>query len=164
MTGSNMEIAEKGGGAEVTSDEGGYWVSARVGATYFTEIEARTHRLSVDEPVVLGGSDAGPTPYELLLAALGSCMAMTMRMYATRKQWPLEEAHVRLRTAPARDADRGVRVAGAKSVTRIERRIEFQGALTEEQRLRLVQIADSCPVKRHIEAGLDVVGPAGGTT
>ena len=84
-----------------------------------------------------------------------------MRMYANRKGWPLEGAYIRLRTAPTRDPDREVRIAGARSLTRIERRIELTGSLTDEQRTRLVEIADRCPIKRNLEAGLEVVGVSG---
>ncbi len=134
------------------------WVSARVEQGYRTGIAARSHDLIVDEPVELGGTDAGMTPYELLLAALSSCMALTMRMYAERKAWPLEGASIHLRTAPAHEPDHEVLRAGALRVTRIERRIELRGDLTDAQRTRLVEIADRCPIKRNLEAGLEVVG------
>ena len=142
---------------DLPSDDESRWVSARGDAGYRTAITARTHRLDADEPIALGGTDAGPTPYELLLASLSACMVMTMRMYAERKQWPLEGATVQLRTAPSRDPDREVRTTGARGVTRIERHIELTGALSEEQRTRLVEIADRCPVKRNLEAGIQVV-------
>ena len=139
---------------EVTADR---WVSARVGDGLRVEVRAREHRFAADEPLSLGGTDLGMTPYELLLASLSSCMAMTMRMYADRKGWVLEEASIQLRTAPSREPDREVRTAGATAVTRIERRIVMTGTLTAEQRERLVEIADRCPVKRNLEAGLEVV-------
>lgn len=135
----------------------GRWVSARIGRDFLTVLDSRTHGLLADEPVPLGGTDLGMTPYELLLASLSSCMAMTMRMYANRKGWPLEGATIQLRTAPTRDPDREVRVKGAGSVTRIERRIELAGDLSAEQRARLVEMADRCPIKRNLEAGLEVV-------
>lgn len=141
----------------VVAREAPRWVSARVGSGYRTTIAARTHDLVVDEPESLGGTDEGMTPYELLLASLSSCMALTMRMYADRKEWPLEAASIHLRTAPSRDPDREVRTSGALSVTRIERRIELTGPLSPEQRERLVDIADRCPVKRNLEAGLQVI-------
>ena len=134
------------------------WVSARVGEGLRVEIRARAHHSVADEPLSLGGTDLGMTPYELLLASLSSCMAMTMRMYADRKGWVLEGATIQLRTAPSREPDREVRTAGATAVTRIERRIVLAGTLTAEQRARLVEIADRCPVKRNLEAGLVVVG------
>lgn len=139
----------------------GRWVTARIGTDFLTVIGARTHGILADEPTPLGGSDLGMTPYELLLASLSSCMAMTMRMYANRKGWPLERADIQLRTAPTRDPDREVRIAGAKSLTRIERRIELTGLLSAEQRARLVEIADRCPVKRNLEAGLEVISVPG---
>lgn len=135
----------------------GRWVSARIGTDFLTVADARTHAIVADEPIPLGGADLGMTPYELLLASLSSCMAITMRMYANRKGWPLEGATIQLRTAPTRDPDREVRIAGASRVTRIERRIELTGPLTTEQRDRLVEIADRCPIKRNLEAGLEVI-------
>lgn len=139
----------------------GRWVSARIGQDFLTVLDSRTHGVLADEPTALGGTDLGMTPYELLLASLSSCMAMTMRMYANRKGWPLEGAYIQLRTAPTRDPDREVRVKGAGSVTRIERRIELAGPLSAEQRARLVEMADRCPVKRNLEAGLEVVSAPG---
>jgi uncharacterized OsmC-like protein len=135
----------------------GRWVSAQIAVGFQTTITARSHALASDEPVALGGGDTGPTPYELLLASLSACMAMTMRMYADHKGWPLAGATVHLRTAPSRDPDREVRIAGATVVTRIERRVELTGELSDEQRRRLVEIADRCPVKRTLEGGLEVV-------
>jgi putative redox protein len=152
-----MENGERSG-AEADEEIG--WVSARVTEGYRTKIAARGHAIVVDEPAGIGGTDQGMTPYELLLASLGSCMALTLRMYADRKGWPLAGASVHLRTSPARDPDRRVLTEGARQVTRIERRIELNGALTEEQRARLLEIADRCPIKRNLEAGLQVVGAA----
>ena len=143
---------------DAAATDPGRWVSARVERGFRIEVDARSHELTADEPIALGGTDEGMTPYELLLASLSSCMAMTMRMYAERKGWPLEGASIQLRTAPARDPDLEVRTGGARSVTRIERRIELFGALADEQRARLIEIADRCPVKRNLEAGLQVVG------
>lgn len=134
------------------------WVTARIDDGFHTRIAARAHGINADEPLELAGTDRGMTPYELLLASLSSCMAMTMRMYADRKGWPLEGATVQLRTAPSRTPDTDVRVSGASSVTRIERQIELAGALTDEQRARIIEIADRCPVKRNLEAGIQVVG------
>src|SRR5687768_1074431 len=86
------------GSAMSTSAPGGPWIHARTGPDgYRTSIDAGGHTLVADESVA-GDPGAGPSPYELLLAAIGSCTAMTMRMYATRKQWPLDEVIVRLRT------------------------------------------------------------------
>ena len=138
--------------------EGGRWVTARVGAGGSrTEIEARTHRLVADEPVALGGTDAGPTPYEHLLAALGGCMAITLRMYADRKRWPLEDVRVQLRTARVHEVDCESCATEKVDIGRIERRLELGGALTDEQRHRLRLIADRCPVKQSLVGGIHMV-------
>lgn len=133
------------------------WVTARIDGGFHTRISARAHGINADEPRSLNGTDRGMTPYELLLASLSSCMAMTMRMYADHKGWPLEGATVRLRTAPTPDPDKAVLVSGPESVTRIERHVELTGPLTEEQRARIIEIGDRCPVKRNLEAGIQVV-------
>jgi putative redox protein len=154
---------EQGGAGATGATYVGRWVSACIRRDFLTTVDARTHALHADEPLPLGGTDLGMTPYELLLASLSSCMAITMRMYANRKGWPLEEARIQLRTAPSRDPDREVRIAGVRSVTRIERRIELTGPLAEEQRQRLLEIADRCPIKRNLEVGLEVVSAPGDT-
>ena len=136
----------------------GGWVTARVGATGFrTEVETDTHGLVADEPTSLGGTDGGPTPYELLLAALSGCTAMTLRMYADRKGWPLAGAEVRLRTSRSHERDCEQCATEAVGITRIERRIALEGPLTDEQRARLREIAERCPVKQTLERGIRVV-------
>jgi len=143
------------------SREDGTWVSARVGPTgYRTELRARAHALVADEPTNVGGTDAGPTPYELLLGALGSCTAMTLRMYASRKKWPLEGVTVQLRSARSHETDCERCDVEPVGIGRIERRVEMEGPLTEEQRRRLLEIADRCPVKQTLERGMKVV-PSG---
>lgn len=138
--------------------DAGQWVKARIGTGgYRVDLHARTHGLIADEPRALGGTDAGPTPYELLLAALSSCTAMTMRMYADRKGWPLEEAVVLLRQERPHASDCTTCDTESVGVGRIERRIELSGPLSAEQRARLVQIADRCPVKQTMERGIAVV-------
>jgi putative redox protein len=140
------------------SEDAGRWVTARVGPSGFrAELETRTHGLVADEPVALGGTDRGPTPYELLLGALSGCMAMTLRMYADHKGWPLEGAEVRLRTARSHERDCEQCATEAVGITRIERSLELAGPLTDEQRARLRQIADRCPVKQTLERGIRVV-------
>ena len=140
-----------------TDEDGGHWVSASVGLTgYRTEVSARTHSFAADEPVSLGGTDAGPTPYEYLLGALSSCMAMTLRMYANRKGWPLESVSIRLRTARSHEPDCEHCETTDVGITRIERTIALRGALNDEQRTRLQQIADRCPVKLALERRIAV--------
>jgi putative redox protein len=156
----NGETAERADTpAAVDPDaEGGRWVSAHIDrGRYQTTVEARGHVRTLDEPVGVGGTDTGPTPYEALLGALGGCTAITLRMYADRKGWPLERVHVRLRTARSHERDSEVSDRSAVGPHRLERRVELEGPLTDEQRRRLLQIADRCPVKQTLERGVRVV-------
>jgi putative redox protein len=124
---------------------------------YRTEVVAGGVTIVVDEPAEVGGGGDAPTPYDLLLGSIGACTAMTLRMYADRKGWPLEGVTVRLRQARshARDCvDCATRHVG---VNQIERELEMTGPLTDEQRERLTQIADRCPVKQTLERGIKVV-------
>jgi len=134
------------------------WVRARVGASGFrVDINARAHHLTADEPRALGGTDAGPTPYEMMLVALASCTAMTVRMYADRKQWPLEEAVVWLRQARPHEPDCQQCPTEKVGMGTIERRVDLGGPLSHEQRSRLLEIADRCPVKQTLERGVTIV-------
>ncbi len=162
MTSAHGEAPERAATSRAgrRSEGGGGWVTGRIGAgSYRTEVQARAHAFVTDEPAALGGADTGPTPNEYLLGALGGCMAITLRMYADRKGWPLEEVRVRLRTSRSRaqDSERGDGPSEA-TITWLEREIELAGPLTEEQRQRLLQIADRCPVKRTLEQGIRVEG------
>ena len=114
------------------------------------EVVAGTHHLVADEPTKLGGTDAGPTPYDLVLAGLGACTSMTLRLYARRKQWDLQDVEVRLTHGRihARDCDDCDKESGFVDV--IERTIEIHGELDSEQRERLMEIADKCPVHRTL--------------
>lgn len=131
-------------------------VVARTELGLRTEILADGFALIADEPASVGGTETGPTPYDLLAAALGACTTMTLRMYADRKDWPLEAALVRVRHSKvhaedsARDAEGAPR--GGK-MDRFERELELIGPLDEEQRLRLLEIANRCPVHRTLEEG-----------
>ncbi|MDQ3806064.1 MAG: OsmC family protein [Acidobacteriota bacterium] len=110
-----------------------------------------------DEPAGLGGEDAGPDPYTLLLAALGSCISMTVTLYARRKGWAVERVTVRLRQqrVHAKDCAECERTAEGY-VHRIERAVHVEGDLTEEQLARLQEIAHKCPVHRTLTSEIVV--------
>jgi putative redox protein len=149
---------EQPGPTAVTSkapDDG--WVTAHTGAVgYRTDVGVRGHEFIADEPASVGGADSGPTPYDYLLGALGACTAMTLRMYANRKGWPLGDVVIRLRDARSHAADCANCEKQAVGIRRIERQIELKGPLTDEQRERLLAIADRCPIKQTLERGLRV--------
>jgi putative redox protein len=114
------------------------------------------HILKADEPAAAGGGDAGPGPYELLLMALGACTSMTVKMYATRKGWPLQGAQVRLRHSRVYSRDLADCEHKDVKVDRIERSLRLIGPLTPEQRDRLLEIADRCPVHRTLTSGVAI--------
>ncbi|MEQ9073797.1 MAG: alpha/beta fold hydrolase [Sandaracinaceae bacterium] len=113
-------------------------------------IQAGPHGLAADEPRRLGGTDTGPTPYDLLLAALGACTSMTLRMYADRKSWPLKAVKVTLEHDRHHATDCEGCEDQPKLVDRIRRVIEVDGELDDAQRARLLEIADKCPVHRTL--------------
>jgi putative redox protein len=120
------------------------------------DVTAGRHAFVADEPVAVGGSDAGPDPYALLLAALGACTAMTLRMYADRKKWPLGAIRVELSHSRVYPADCvGCEEPGAR-VDRIARKIGLSGPLDESQVARLAEIAARCPVHKTLVAGVQV--------
>jgi len=123
---------------------------------YAQDISVRQHVLRSDEPASVGGEDTGPTPYELLLAALGACTSMTLRMYADRKEWPLEGVRVALEHAKIHAEDCSHCETEKGKIDRIRRDIEVRGDLTEEQRERLLEIADKCPVHRTLSGEIDI--------
>jgi putative redox protein len=132
-------------------------VIVRGGATGFAqEIVVGPHRLVGDEPTAAGGADTGPGPYDLLLASLGSCTAMTVGYHARRKQWPLEVVTVRLRHARIHAADCSECATREGMIDRIEVDLELAGPLTEEQRARLLEIAGRCPVHRTLTSEIDI--------
>ena len=120
------------------------------------EITAGGHALLADEPVDLGGTNIGPNPYDLLLAALGSCTSMTISLYARRKAWPLESVTVRLRHTKIHAADCAECETKDGRIDRIERDVELHGELSDEQRARLLEIANKCPVHRTLLSEIDI--------
>ena len=126
-------------------------------ATGFSQqILAGAHALTADEPVEGGGADIGPAPYDLLLAALGACTSMTVGMYARRKAWPLESVTVRLRHSRIHAADCATCETKEGMLDRIERDVQFIGALTTEQRDKLLEISNKCPVHRTLSSEIDI--------
>jgi uncharacterized OsmC-like protein/alpha/beta superfamily hydrolase len=115
-------------------------------------IIAGGHQLVADEPAVIGGADSGPTPYDLLLAGLGACTAITVRMYADRKGWPLRQLTVRLRHSRIHAVDCLDCETKSGQLDQIERELRFEGELTDDQRARLMDIADRCPVHRTLHS------------
>ena len=144
------------------SDNETGWVTATIGASGFrTELSASGQSLIADEPIAVGGTAAGPTPYDYILAGLGACTVMTLRIYADRKKWPLEGASVKLRTSHSHEKDCESCADEDVDIGRVERQLTLDGPLTDEQRARLSQIADRCPVKQTLERGIKVVPSAG---
>ncbi|MGL5838297.1 MAG: OsmC family protein [Sphingorhabdus sp.] len=119
---------------------------------YAERIKARIHEWAAGEPEDVGGIDNGPTPYELLLSALGACTAITLEMYAARKGWPLEKVHValehsrELRTGENED----------KPVDMIDRVVRLEGRLNDEQRAKLIEIANKCPVHNTLTNRIEI--------
>jgi uncharacterized OsmC-like protein len=126
------------------------------GAGFAQQIVAGRHRMAADEPASAGGTDTGPSPYELLLAALGACTSITLGMYARRKAWPLEEITVHLRHSKIHAADCADCETKNAMLDRIERDIHLAGPLTSEQRSRLLEIADKCPVHRTLTSEIEI--------
>ena len=120
-------------------------VSATLGREHYrTELTATGHTLLADEPEELGGQHTGPSPGQLLMMSLASCTAITLRMYADRKQWPLERVHVEV----------DFRKEDGKTI--FEREVQLNGALDEEQRQRLMQIANACPIHKLLTGPMEI--------
>ena len=120
------------------------------------DIVVGRHRLTADEPAAAGGTDRGAGPYDLLLAALGACTSITLSLYARRKQWPLVRVIVRLRHAKVYAIDCATCETREGMVDHIERDVELIGNLDVEQRARLLEIANRCPVHRTLTSEIDI--------
>ncbi|MEQ8702425.1 MAG: bifunctional alpha/beta hydrolase/OsmC family protein [Phaeodactylibacter sp.] len=134
-------------------------VAVRLGrADHFTtEITVRKHGLTADEPPEVGGNDFGPSPYELVTAGLGACTAMTLRMYANRKKWPLEEVLVHLAHSKTHAEDCQNPDSSSSKLDHFELTLELNGDLSEEQRAKLLEIAEKCPVHRTMHAPVKIM-------
>jgi len=125
-------------------------------ARYVQDISVGHHFLQGDEPFDVGGRDAGPNPFELLLAALGTCTSITVRMYAERKGWPLEDVRVRLAYAPVQAENCDTSIEEAELVDGIQEELIVVGDLSEDQRRRLAEIAGRCPVHRTLGSPIQI--------
>lgn len=133
-------------------------VVVQIGSSGFrTDVFASGHALVADEPESVGGTNLGPTPYDLLNAGLGACTVMTLRMYADRKGWPLESVTARLKHAKVHADDCITCENKSAKLDQIDREIELEGPLDVSQKKRLLEIADKCPVHRTLEGDIRVV-------
>lgn len=137
------------------ASEGTVTVAEAGTGTYTQQITARRHRLVADEPQPIG-ADAGPTPYDLLLAALGACTSITVRMYANRKDWPLERVRVTLRHSRIHAEDCAECETTIGWIDHIDRDIELTGNLDDTQRERLLHIANRCPVHQTLTSDVHI--------
>jgi putative redox protein len=126
-------------------------------------IEIDAHRLTADEPIEAGGTDTGPTPYDLLAASLGACTSMTIAYFARRNDWPLESVVVHVRHSKVHAADCAACDTRERRIDRLDRRIELTGPLTDAQRQELLRIADRCPVHRTLTTHIDIQTTLEGT-
>jgi putative redox protein len=141
---------------QLSIDKGSVIVAERGDGKFTQMLLDGEHVLLADEPRDDGGDDRGPSPYGLLLMALGACTSMTLRLYAARKGWPVDRITVRLKhfrdyAADCKDCD-----AKDAHIERIERVIDIEGDLDSEQHVRLLQIAEKCPVHRTLESRVKI--------
>ncbi|MCB0550933.1 MAG: alpha/beta fold hydrolase [Phaeodactylibacter sp.] len=133
-------------------------VAVRLGKEGFTtDVMVRHHSLTADEPESVGGNDYGPSPYELVTAGLGACTAMTLQMYARRKKWPLKEVRIHLEHFKDHAEDFGNAEDPKSKIDYFSRSIELDGELDEEQRLKLLEIANKCPVHRTLQSPIKIL-------
>jgi uncharacterized OsmC-like protein len=125
-------------------------------ADFSQKIEIGEHRMSADEPVSYGGTETGPSPYDLLLAALGSCTSMTIGLYARKRKWPLENITVSLRHFKIHATDCEECETKEGRIDRIEMEIHLDGALSDEQRGKLLEIAEKCPVHQTLTSEINI--------
>ena len=124
---------------------------------YVQDVAIGPHLLHADEPEAAGGRDTGPSPYELLLAALGTCTAITVQMFADRRQWPLRNVQVRLSHARNHAQDCAQCETASPKLDQIDLAISLTGDLSEDQRRRLLAVAGRCPVHNTLSAPISIV-------
>jgi uncharacterized OsmC-like protein len=142
-------------GGDAAPSEGTVTVTETGSGTYTQQITAGRHRIIADEPPPIGDG-TGPTPYDLLLAGLGACTSMTVRMYANRKGWPLERVQVTLRHSRIHAEDCAECETVKGWISHIDRSIELIGDLDDTQRDRLLAIAERCPVHQTLTSEVNI--------
>jgi putative redox protein len=123
---------------------------------WLEDISIGAHKLQGDEPGEAGGADAGPSPYEFLLAALGTCTCITVRMYAQTKHWPLEAVHISLTHSKIHADDSVASATEVRMLDKIVMAISLIGDLSEDQQRRLLDVAARCPVHRTLTATIQI--------
>jgi putative redox protein len=163
--GRYLDEVDGGGGDAARAEAAGHGQTLEPGVVevaeagtgkYIQLVRTGHHRLQADEPRSVGGDDAGMTPYDLLLAGLGACTTMTLRMYAERKQWPMQRASVRLRHDRVHAADCADCETVDGRIDEISRTLALEGDLDDAQRAKLLEIADRCPVHRTLSGEIKI--------
>jgi len=149
---ANASTAE----SNVITNHPGSMLASEVDHKFTIKLQSDKHQWLADEPASVGGNEAGPDPYELLLSSVGACTAMTIRMYAERKGWPLQDVNVSLKHERQYDKDCEGCDQSPQRIEKINRFVALQGDLTDEQRKRLMEIADKCPVHRTLTGELSM--------
>ena len=142
----------------MTEDVNDKTVLVKVGAeALLADVQAGRHTWFIDEPVAVGGQNRGPTPYDMLLSALGACTAITLRLYASQKKWPLQAVEVRLSHRRVHEQDCEKCEEAGHMLEEVHKELRLLGPLTEEQRQRLEAISQKCPVQKTLMSGLRIV-------
>jgi putative redox protein len=142
--------------ATTEQTEPGHVIVHGTAAGFAQEVEVGSHEIYADEPVSLGGTDSGPSPYDHLLAALGSCTSMTIGFYARKRSWPLEKITVSLRHSRIHATDCEECETKEGKIDRIELDIQLTGSLTDEQRAKLMEVAGRCPVHQTLTSEINI--------
>jgi putative redox protein len=142
--------------SEITSNSPPHVIVRGDSAGFAQAVEIGPHRLAGDEPVAFGGTNTGPSPYDLLLASLGTCTSMTISFYARRRGWPLENVTVSLYHSKIHAIDCAECETKEGKIDRIEREIHLTGPLTDDQRSKLMEIADRCPVHQTLTSEINI--------